>query len=201
MDLTSTIEVGGDEVEVELPGTAREVLDYLAFVSVKHDEAIDEPEKYPSVTRHIVQWLGRYVEGGADRADKKWTFAEAMDAAMKIIEAASIPKTVRQGLVEFARIHGVGGCECPLCRSPEEMADAKERTLEIVRGKCNFSEIDEDVVALAAMTRPAREGNLSEAPWYLYQIDDAIETGLTRGRRSRRDRKKGSSKMKKALGG
>ena len=200
MAFRSTVEVSGHKIDVRLPETAREMLDYLAFVAPRHDHSAAHGGSYTQSVEHVIQWLDRYVEDGGDWVDRHLEIVEAFKLAGKISDAASIPDDLLDELRDFAQIHGRGGCDCPACSDPEAMEQADEETARYIRSKCKFSDVSSQAVQIAASTRPAREGSLLDAPWYLYQIDQAISTGRYRGRQQKERRENQQQKMRKALG-
>lgn len=195
MDLGGTIEVGGDAVRISLPSTAREVLEYVSFLAVRHDETIGgEMEGHADAVANIVAWLGRYIAGGPDWVDEHMTPGQIASTAGDIVAAASMPSDTLDAIREWAKVVGSGGCECPKCEDPEKFDEASERTRQIVLEQCRFRDVDDGAVSVAANTRAARDGDLLDGPWWLYQIHNAVETGLYLGRKQRdNNRNRGKS--------
>lgn len=199
----SAVEVGGHKVKVRLPKTAREVLEYTAFLAVQHDaSAIDNKfQGYSIVVGQIIQWAGRYVEGGEDWVDNHLTIPQTFELALAIVSACSLPKSRLDDIRQWAKIIGEGGCECIRCGDPERFNRSSQATKEKALRHCLYRDVDDNAVTLASHTRAAREGNLLDAPWFIYQIENAVKGGLWSGRRNKRRNEDKAKTLRSRIGG
>ena len=177
------------------------MLDWLCFVAVRHDHsARSDVNAYPAAVWSVTQWLGRHLEPGEDWVDEKLTLRQAFEVGESLIKKASLPDDLLGGIREWAKIVGAGGCSCPRCDDPDKFDGIDDKKKAIILIDCKFSDVGDEVYSIVGATRAARGGDLLKAPWWLYQIDNAVETGLHLGRKKKDTRQSKSDRMKKALG-
>lgn len=165
---------GGQALDYTTPRTAREVLDLELLL---YTELRSEPT--PRAVAEAVQWARAYVS--CVEAYDLLSPQQALDVALAIYAAASLPAEVTSQITSATQVTASGGCECRICagRIRREEARAHDRAL------CRYRDVGEAAEAVLHVAAPLLDGNLLDAPWWVYQARRAVQAGQSAATRER----------------
>lgn len=207
----AAVEVAGFTVHIRPPDTALDVLEVDVFITAQiheHMERLPRAQDLRAlqawVAEHVVAVEGTQQSWGAlterervDWIDTELDYPQLVDLKKRIIELASLPERLVDDVQEFWRIAALGGCECPICKHDKEPTPALLKV-------CLYAKLGEATDRVVAATAKIGEAAALNAPWWLYQLQQAQAIGRGRARQEEKrgkDRKKSIHEAIKARGG
>ncbi|MFP4598052.1 MAG: hypothetical protein ACLFVJ_07360 [Persicimonas sp.] len=204
----SQVSIAGHRLTIRPPDTAIEVLELTIFHTANTLEHMATMPRARDVDA-LCRWCAAYV---LDVDTAEWAdFDEARRAAFldrefawkelralneQIVELASLPAELVADVERFWTIACKGGCECPICDGGREPT---ERLLKA----CQYAQLHESTERVVESTAMLGDKPALQAPWWLYQLQQAQARGKNRAayeRRKDKDRKSGVDQALKNRG-
>lgn len=196
----TTLQTSAGDVVMRLPRVASEALEFLAWIWPRliHCETVEgEADAHAEAIIHLTQWLGRYAEHieGADKIqqadpacffDKALPFAECITLAIDLCRRASLPEPVIAEIHDWMESVQVSECKCVRCTDPDSYDKSSEKTRAIIDGVCQ--RVTPSLAASIASNQAsaAKDSDLLNGPWHIYEVRAAIENGKAAGAIKRR---------------
>lgn len=197
--LTFRAIVAGEEIDVLIPQDTKKVLEYTSFIlpTLHLCEDGDNTEEYLQCIRWQIVWLSELLGKSFDWVDENLGPYEITVLCAKVIEKASIKKQVKDEIQEYAKVIGLGGCECAICVNPDSQKWS-EKTYNVWKNKCKFSSISTVANSLLGKIHSVEKADPLSLPFYLYDLRECYLIGLYLGRaKKERDRKKDEKLMRR----
>lgn len=185
--LEGEIGLGGVTWRVRAPERAVDVLHSDIFLVAKAKAGAGCGMVGPLELAAVQRWCAQYVVDPPDALsliDSTLSIRQLEDLRAKIVELASLPgETVRQ-VQQFWYIANSGGCECPVCSGRVERSEENRERMD-----CRYADIDPDVDRIIDATYSLGKSPAFDAPWWLYQLQQAQARGTAQGLSEERKKK------------
>jgi len=184
-------EVAGLRVEVAAPKTAREV---LQVVGVLTQDGLLSPWQLEGA----MVWASPYitVEGEADTLAWMDTLSplRALQVSQLPYRVASIGDGVYLDIEDLATIWASGGCQCRICVGRVNQEDARPTDLKL----CKYTDTSNLALSFANHAAPLVKGlgDVLQAPWWIYQTVQAVQTGTGRAIQEQAEKQKIKEQVK-----
>lgn len=178
----------GLALDYTTPTTAREVLDLELLL---YTELRGQPS--PRAVAEAVMWARAYVPHV--EAYDLLAPQQALDVALAIYETASLTPEVTSQITSATQVTASGGCECRICagRIRRDEARAHDRAL------CRYRDVGEVAEAVLHVAAPLLDGNLLDAPWWVYQARRAVQAGQSAATRERESKQAAKRRVDELL--
>lgn len=200
---TVTVELGGHTWHVRPPARALDVLEVSVYQYARLAAQGDQLLPSEQNLRMVYNWVAEHITGGsaaigapnmARVLDEYLTWPELLELREAIVEAASLPAEMVEGVREYWRISAGGGCECPSCRDGKELGEKRKKAL------CMYEQVSVPARHLASQVVGFTEDPDPEQPFWLFQLKQARLYGKLEARaqqaRERREKKKKQQALK-----
>lgn len=206
-------EVGGHVFHIRPPHKAIDVLEADVFlVASTRDGAVTPKTR---VLRAIQSWCAEHVvrvEVGPESGerepkavseyrqfiDNQLSYQELTRLRLAIIDLGSMPQETLRQVREFWYVARSGGCECPVCESRVDATVENQ-----AQYKCLYGQFDPSIDRIVNATHSIGDSSMLDAPWWLYQLQQAQSSGTSRAiveERKNRKRSKSSTNVLKNRG-
>lgn len=188
----SQLRLAGTTWTIRPPDTAIEVLECDVFHACHVDEHRGVMPRAQDVDA-VQRWCAAYIVAVEERPawssytpeeraavlDRELDWREAEKLRAAIVETAGLPEAIVEGVVDFYEVAEKGGCECPICERDKEPTPA-------LKEACLYEGVPANSIKVVNSTFTLGDAPALDAPWWLYQLQQAQARGRGRARQERR---------------
>lgn len=192
------------EVRFSIPQTTKELLTIEGLASCylvpRHKQGKSRPS--PDHMRVCRDWVQPYIvsnnEGHTTEELLYWRLspAQIVDLAVSVRNEAALDTDVFNQIKEAAKITALGGCDCRICSGMVLESDIDAHT----RSLCKYSGLGEVANGLMVTASPLRDGDKLNAPFWVFQVEQALVLGRGEGRQEQEQRARIRERIRKNAG-
>jgi len=185
----------GAVVRYKCPQTAREVLPLYSALIMQGGAL----KATPQLVEHCQRWLRPYLLNARDPETLlRYQLAhyDVILLAVEVLEEVSLEREVLDEMADYVEVIVKGGCECRICEGRKKKRDATPTDLRL----CKYEPFSDEVKTIAGLYTPYRDSDTTTAPWWVYQVRQAVNVAEARVQRQRRKEQRIRQKIQELKG-